>query len=277
MHPEIEDVSDTALMVAGYRAIETARPDALIRDPWAARLAGDRGMAIARSVPGVEWAAIGISMRFEMVDELLLHALERTGARTVVNLGAGLDTRPWRLNLPPGLRWIEADFPAMLKYKAERLADHAPRCRLDRIAADLTNPLERRRVFAAVDVPAVMITEGLLMYLSAEVVDALAKESAEFGISAWVLDAISADMMHASHRNSPHWLDNVRAQDHLTGKQILDWVRDRGWTDVESRSYLRDASAPMTARIMGMLQAGGANATGRPPEDDPSGVYCFGR
>ncbi len=42
----IENVSDTALWVAVYRAMETARPDAIFRDPYAERLAGDKGVKI---------------------------------------------------------------------------------------------------------------------------------------------------------------------------------------------------------------------------------------
>src|SRR5207342_2112112 len=38
----IRNISDTALWAAIYRADETARPDALFRDPLAARLAGER-------------------------------------------------------------------------------------------------------------------------------------------------------------------------------------------------------------------------------------------
>lgn len=39
----IENISDTARWVAVYRAMETARPDAIFRDPFADRLAGQRG------------------------------------------------------------------------------------------------------------------------------------------------------------------------------------------------------------------------------------------
>lgn len=42
---EIIHVSDTALMVAACRAHETELEDAFVRDPFAARLAGERGLA----------------------------------------------------------------------------------------------------------------------------------------------------------------------------------------------------------------------------------------
>lgn len=40
----VTGVSDTARWVAVYRAWESARPDALFHDPFAQRLAGDRGL-----------------------------------------------------------------------------------------------------------------------------------------------------------------------------------------------------------------------------------------
>ena len=48
---EITRVSDTALIVAACRAHETALEDAFVRDPFAARLAGERGVAILNSLP----------------------------------------------------------------------------------------------------------------------------------------------------------------------------------------------------------------------------------
>ena len=57
--PAVRNISDTARWVACFRALETQRPDALFRDPYAERLAGERGFEIANSLPGGsknEWA-----------------------------------------------------------------------------------------------------------------------------------------------------------------------------------------------------------------------------
>ena len=48
--PLVRNVSDTAKWVAVYRAQESARSDALFRDPFAERLAGERGKAIVERV-----------------------------------------------------------------------------------------------------------------------------------------------------------------------------------------------------------------------------------
>jgi O-methyltransferase involved in polyketide biosynthesis len=47
-NPPIRNVSDTARWAAHYRALESAREDALFLDPLAQRLAGDRGPVLVR-------------------------------------------------------------------------------------------------------------------------------------------------------------------------------------------------------------------------------------
>ena len=49
--PVLRNISDTARWVAFYRAMESERPDALFHDPYARRLAGERGEQIVRSLP----------------------------------------------------------------------------------------------------------------------------------------------------------------------------------------------------------------------------------
>ncbi len=66
----------------------------------------------------------------------------------VINLAAGLDTRPYRMELPPALKWIEIDLPGILSYKEEILAGEKPVCILERVRLDLADVTARRKVFA---------------------------------------------------------------------------------------------------------------------------------
>jgi O-methyltransferase involved in polyketide biosynthesis len=100
---EIAHVSETALMTAARRAMETERPDGLILDPFAAQLAGDRGMAIAHALTGLDRMCFGIGIRSRFLDKLVLDTVAEHGIATVLSIGAGLDTRPWRLELPATL------------------------------------------------------------------------------------------------------------------------------------------------------------------------------
>src|ERR1700732_656244 len=134
--PLIRNVSDTALWSAVYRAAESERPDALFRDPYARRLAAERGRQIAESVPGAvraDWAWVG---RTYLFDQLIVEQLGQ-GVDMVVNLAAGLDARPYRMDLPPTLQWVEVDLPGILDYKEEILAGERPVCALERVRLGL--------------------------------------------------------------------------------------------------------------------------------------------
>ena len=102
----IENISDTARWVAYYRAMETERPDAIFRDPFASKLAGERGQNIVDSVPQGRAMAWAMIVRTAVFDEIILDRVRNGGCDTVLNLAAGLDTRAWRMNLPASLRWM---------------------------------------------------------------------------------------------------------------------------------------------------------------------------
>src|SRR5437764_9971197 len=113
--PLIRDVSDTARWVAVYRARESERPDAVFRDPYARRLAGERGEQIANALPFGQQNAWSWTARTYLVDRIVA-AHVAGGGDLVVNLAAGLDARPYRMELPQALRWIEVDLPQMIDY-----------------------------------------------------------------------------------------------------------------------------------------------------------------
>src|SRR5450755_809730 len=118
----VRGVSDTARWVAYFRALETQRPDALFRDPYAERLAGEYGFQIANTLPDGnkhEWAWVA---RTYLFDQFLSRAIE-AGADLVVNLAAGLDARPYRMDLPTALQWVEVDLPEIVAYKEEILGN----------------------------------------------------------------------------------------------------------------------------------------------------------
>ena len=105
--PLIRNISDTALLAAVYRARESERRDALFRDHFARRLAGKRGDQIADSIAfsNHTWAWVARTYLFDQ----FIAELCRQGVEMVVNLAAGLDTRPYRMALPAALKWIEVD------------------------------------------------------------------------------------------------------------------------------------------------------------------------
>src|ERR1700736_2316765 len=124
MEPLIRAISDTARWVAVYRAQESERPDAIFHDPYARALAGDRGAQIAAALPFGEQNAWSFIARTYLVDQFVTAELRR-GVGLVINLAAGLDARPYRMDLPGTLRWVEVDLPQIIDYKESILAPHA--------------------------------------------------------------------------------------------------------------------------------------------------------
>ena len=141
----IRHISDTALWVAVYRAQESERADAVFRDPYARKLAGDRGTQIAAGMPFAKRHSWSYVARTWLVDQIIEREVLQ-GTDMVINLAAGLDCRPYRMQLPASLRWVEVDLPDMLSYKQEALAAECPVCKLERVPLDLTDcpPCQKR-------------------------------------------------------------------------------------------------------------------------------------
>ena len=175
----IRDVSDTAFWVAYFRAKENENSKPLFRDPFAKALAGARGKALAEAMPTVsrytEWTVLA---RTVIIDRFIEQAVAE-GVDVVINLGAGLDARPYRMNLPAGLQWIEVDYLNIIEHKEVILKSEKPICALTRVAVDLADAEKRREFFneVAPDAKKVLIlTEGVVPYLSPDEVAALARD-----------------------------------------------------------------------------------------------------
>lgn len=241
----IHHISDTARWAAVYRARETEKPDGVFRDPYARRLAGERGEEIARSQPFHEQNAWSWVTRTYNFDALITAQL-RQGVDLVLNLAAGLDARPYRMALPSSLRWIEVDHPEILDYKEEVLRNDQPNCLLERVRLDLADVEARRVLFNALGAKAtkaLIISEGLLIYLNNYEVAALAQDLARPpAFQRWVLDIASPGLLKLIQKQS--------SADFSTGSVPLKFAPDEGpqffaphgWQPLEVRSTLKTAA-----------------------------------
>lgn len=241
----VEHISDTARWVAVYRAMETERPDAHFRDPYARRLAGPKGEAIVRSIRGgrsMSWAMV---VRTVVLDDLILRAVSR-GADLVLNLAAGLDTRPYRLDLPRALRWVEVDLPGITDYKEEQLRGEVPRCALERVRLDLTDLEARRALFARLGAEArhvAVVTEGLLAYLQPEQVASLAADlHAPPTFERWMTELASPWILRYMQRKYKKITGNAGAAPMYFGPaEGAAFFGPHGWVVAEERSMLDEA------------------------------------
>jgi len=241
----IEDVSDTARWVAIYRAMETERPDAHFRDPYARRLAGERGQGIVEAMTRGRSMAWPMVVRTVVFDEIILDAVRTRRVDLVLNLAAGLDARPWRLDLPESLRWVDVDLPGMVEYKAGVMAGERPRCRYEAIAADLADPAQRDDVLtraAAGSERALVVTEGLLVYLAPEDVAALAAAlAARPSFRWWLTDLASPRLMQMMQKWWGKSVDQGTARFRFAPAEGAAFFARYGWREAAWHPTLEDA------------------------------------
>jgi len=253
----ISSVSDTARWVAMYRAMESERPDALFHDPYARRLAGDAGERILERMPqGRRWAWPMI-VRTAVMDEIIMRLVGEEAIDTVLNLAAGLDARPYRLDLPKNLRWIDVDFEGILFYKETALAGERPRCRMEFVRADLTDHAARRALFQRVGAQAkrtLVIAEGLLVYLKPEEVLSLATDLAEqSAFQWWLIDLGSPTLLKFLHRTWGNQLRSGNAPMLFAPAEGTAFFAPAGWHEAEYRAILDEAFRLQRAPKMAWL------------------------
>ncbi len=250
-------LSETAYLVAMYRALETERSNALFRDPFARRLAGGRGEMLVEIVGDPQQNRTAIAIRTSAIDQLLQHVLATESIRTVLNLAAGFDTRPYRLALPASLRWIEVDLPEILQEKAYKLKHERSHCRLERIELDLTDRALRSALFQQIDAlgdSVLIVTEGLLMYLSEAQVSELAIDLANYSSFRWWLFEMAAPtvLQFAKTDAGQHRFDQCFAQGQqsflFAPESGTDFFQQYGWTVSEFRSIWQEINRSRSNR-----------------------------
>jgi methyltransferase (TIGR00027 family) len=262
--PLIRSISDTARWVAYHRATESDRPDAIFRDPHARKLAGERGELIGRQLKDNAWA---IAVRTYLFDKAIRGLLSREPIEMVVNLAAGLDSRPYRLELPASLQWVEIDLAEIVDPKRQILSSEKPRCQLEFITQHLGDEARRRTLFSQLNQRAqriVAMSEGLLGYLDEEKVTSLAADlHAQPHFHYWLIEVVSPKVLQFINRK---WAHHFKAANAPMAFAPADWrkfYRDRGWEPVEfedmaqtARQVNREPGMMKVFRIIGQVFPG---------------------
>lgn len=167
---ELTGVAQTARWTAASRARESRRPDRLFNDPLAAVLAGEEGASLLTHFHTAHAADTGnpfLPIRTRWFDDYIAEAVN-PGSQ-VVSLGAGLDTRAYRLDWPDGITLYEVDHPVLLAYKRKTLAPTGAtrRCDTREVPVDLGDnwAAALRSAGFRPGTRTVWFGEGLLFYL----------------------------------------------------------------------------------------------------------------
>ena len=258
-------VGSTAVMVAVARAIETDRPDALIRDPYAKLLVSNAGADVlwelmlepsmvakveaidAEIAATVEHMRSYQAVRTNFFDTYFYDAVA-DGIRQVVILASGLDSRAYRLDWPAGTTVYEIDQPKVLDYKSTTLAKNGVTPTSDRRAVpiDLRQDWPAALSAAGFDPAArtAWLAEGLLMYLPADAQDRLFTQIGELSPAGSRIAAETAGS-HAYERREQMRERFKKVADALGYEQTVDvqeliyhdqdraavaeWLNNHGW------------------------------------------------
>ena len=267
--------------MALFRALETARPprERLFADPLAtgflsgrlravATLAALRGIGrlvpavIDRRWPGPRPSAV---VRTRAIDDALRAALAR-GLDQLVLLGAGYDSRPYRIEGVAGVRVFEVDLPSTQAAKRRALGAAPAHVRF--VPLDF----ERDSLAAAMAAAGLVagertftIWEGVLAYLEPAAADATLRwASAVAGAgSELVFTYVHRGVLDGSERfpDAGPWVASVRAAGEpfvfgLEPAALPGYLAERGWSLVEDRStteLLAQHGLP-TARVPGFYR-----------------------
>jgi methyltransferase (TIGR00027 family) len=175
-------VSGTAHGVAAIRAIETKLDPnfRLFADPYAEALAGKVGKDFIDNNPNFQIDHPIIqrgAVRTKKIDDEILKAVNEEDFTQICVLGAGLDSRPWRLQISVDhpIHYFEVDFQEIFDFKLPTLASEGAITRFayHNVVADLTAKIDtwpEVMLAAGYDptVPTLWLLEGFINYLTRE-------------------------------------------------------------------------------------------------------------
>ncbi|MBD2515933.1 SAM-dependent methyltransferase [Nostoc sp. FACHB-973] len=203
-------VSLSSRMMAVARALETQRPDGLFEDPLAAILAGED--MIAEITPKVQQfedkGAPIIPVRTRFFDDFLISQIAEI--RQVIILGAGMDTRAFRLPWHPDTQIYELDQKEVIQYKESILENQSPKCHRCAIGIDIREDWSDLLLMKGYqkEVSSLWLMEGFIYYLNdLEVHQLLTKISHLSNPGSWLLaDFISSFFIQQKTEGlSEHW------------------------------------------------------------------------
>lgn len=243
----ISEPFDTALLTAGARALATEQRKPLIRDPYARLLAGDRGIEIARQVPDSRELVQGMIVRTYILDDLIEQVISQKPVDTIINLATGLDSRPYRMDIPASIHWYEVDFASVLEKKKKLIeeAELSSNCQITHVSLDVTDTKARQdflRETMREKKKVLVITEGLLAYLKEKQVAGLARDLATYPqIRWWLTEAPASPNMMAKELNRWRTYASPRVEFRFAPEEGTSFFEPFGWYPAIFYSFLEAA------------------------------------
>jgi methyltransferase (TIGR00027 family) len=157
-------ISRTAYYTLGARAWDASQPRPMCGDSFAGSFMNAEAERIWEQFKDFKRPNASNAARHAIIDEHLSTELAANPKARVVILGAGFDTRAFRLKRG---QWIEVDEPTIITYKEARLPAASAPNPLTRVSIDFSQEsLIDRLAALAGNEPTHVVIEGVLMYLT---------------------------------------------------------------------------------------------------------------
>jgi len=255
--PERKSVPTTAIVVAAFRALETLKGDnALVQDPYALKLASfpqspsDPTSFLLQFLDGIDIITLdktkiadltrAMAVRTKFFDDICETAVESHRISQIVNLAAGLDTRPFRLHKLKTATFFEVDFPNVLAYKAKVLASAQAKLLCHKhafVGADLSGPWlnELQKAGFNPKLPTLWIVEGLLGYLTEKEVRTLFQS----------IQNASPEGSHIAGTTGAGSANNTLLRSRI--ENIVPLLTEYGWSQTTRQTLQEIGSRPLFA------------------------------
>jgi O-methyltransferase involved in polyketide biosynthesis len=165
--PEFTPAQESLFLTLGGRALDSRLPRPFLGDAMADEIIADVGYDLAR-FPALTTRFLDprsrvfdIAVRAKTLDDLVRRFISDHPDAVVLDLGAGLDGRIFRIDPPPTVSWYDIDFPEVIALRSRMVPHHA---NAHSIAADLTDPNWLNDVPSSR--PAVIVADGLIAFLT---------------------------------------------------------------------------------------------------------------
>jgi methyltransferase (TIGR00027 family) len=159
----MKPISKMAFYCCGVRMQDAECDNPVCGDVYAKVFMNEEGLRILEAFKGETMPNAANVARHRIIDDLLREELAADPRLCVVIIGAGFDSRAYRLK---GGTWVELDEPQVVAYKNERLPAADCENELQRIAIDFsTDSLEEKLHAFSGREPVAVVIEGVFMYL----------------------------------------------------------------------------------------------------------------
>jgi methyltransferase (TIGR00027 family) len=162
-------ISNTAYYCCGVRMEDAKKTPSICNDVYAERFMDERGKQIFEPFKSEKMPNISNIVRCRLIDDYLLSELDKNNQLNIITIGAGFDSRPYRLT---GGNWLEIDEPQIISYKNEKLPVDECSNQLRRISIDFAHEsLKEKLEEECSGEHTVFVIEGVFMYLEPEAIE----------------------------------------------------------------------------------------------------------